>query len=95
MSSYALMQSQLSTELLLTILVSVNRFNVGVVNTDENWKWNQYRHIDFTHQNRFKIDGLVIKNAHKLEMASDEKEDQNLTNYGKIRVKLPKEMKLN
>lgn len=65
-SNYQMMQSQLTTELLYSILVSITKYGVGTVIEGKSHK--EFRDLDFNNTNKFKIDSMVVKNPDKLRV---------------------------
>lgn len=67
------MQSQLTTELLYSILVAITQYGVGTVIEGKTHK--QFREIDFTNTNNFKIDSMVVRNPEGLVQADDHNDE--------------------
>jgi hypothetical protein len=61
-----MMQSQLTTELLYSILVAITKYGVGTVIEGKSHK--DFREIDFTNTSNFKIDSMVVKNPDNLRV---------------------------
>ena len=65
-SNYQMIQSQLTTELLYSILVAITKYGVGTVIEGKSHK--DFREIDFTNTSNFKIDSMVVKNPDNLRV---------------------------
>lgn len=70
LTSFGLMNEQLSIDLLYTILIVITEHSVGI---KKRTHWYEYLSFDFTNKNTFVIESMIVENPEKFSVVKEDK----------------------